>query len=525
VNLDLDAVHHLLRHLNNVPKLRENVFVVNLCDLDEEPFHVVHARIREIVSSALDLTLAQHGSNDTVRASRWEAIVRGCDLDGKSHQSVADELGLSRRHFYRERRAAHEAIGRHVLLQLGGSFNAKSQTRGVYAEAEVLIEYASACKHMGNFADAVRVLEDIAGAAGDSTLRLHAVNELLEIYAQEGNAAAIGRLVDLARFLGDADPSNEGEVQAERLMAEAYAHGGRGAEYARSLQRALRHLTSSTPSPRTGELGVRASIALTQYFLIERGDAREAERYLATARSFLDRGVTLHPAFSIDFCATAGRLHLHTSGPGKASEAFAKGLAIARRHQVPYHMALTSYGLGHSSLERGDLNQAREHARNAVVLAEQIGWSKCAARSELLLAEIHLDSGDPQGALTWNTRLKERVVHDERLRITLSIISAETLDSLGRRNEALDVIDRCCSDIERRGDSLYLGDGELVRARIYSRMRRPAAARAAIAKAIELLERYGSMGQQARAYDLSARLTKNVRHRTRARELKEYLTR
>jgi tetratricopeptide (TPR) repeat protein len=526
VDLDLDAVRHLLRHLNNLPSLRQNVLVAKFFEDDRLTSYALHARVRDIVSNALDLTLAQHGRDDQVRTVRWRAIVLRCDLGGKSLKTVANELGLSERQFFRERSAVHQAMAPHLVRELADLSESEVLLRDVPSPEELEIEYAAALQNVGDFEGVARVLEGLAESSSGVDTRLRAIVELLEIYGRGAGSDTIARLLRQAHAIAQTPASIDQPMLAEMLMIETYAFAPRqGEAYITCIENTLDRLALLSPNRRISELSARAAIALARYALFEDGNMESCGDYLATTKSFLDRTPNPHPALSIAFYEIAGDHARATSGASGAIEAYGNALGIALRQRAPYYIARASAGLASAYCERRDLEQAKLHGRNALVLAERVRWSRGVARTESLFADICLWQGDAQGALTWCERTRSQGGETEGWRSVHALTAAEALEQLGRVDEAVDVIDRYCHDIEREGLLCYLGIGEQIRAKIYARARRFKEARASIGKSIELLERYGMVFQLARAYDVSARLTKNVRHRTRARELSEYLAR
>lgn len=520
---DLDAVRHLLRHLNNLPSLRQNMLVAKFFEDGSLTNYAVHARIREIVSNALDLTLAQHGRDDQVRTVRWRAIVLRCDLDGKSLKTVASELGLSERQFFRERHAVHEAMAPHLIRGLAGLLEPEVLLRDVPSPEELEIEYAAALLNVGNFDGASRTLENLAESSGRFDIRLRAITELLEIHGRGTPSERIAQLLRRGHAIARAAPSIDPSILAEMLMIETYAFTARqGPLYVECLENALERLALLSPNRRVTELSARVSLTLARYALFDDGNMASCQLHLTNTKLFLDRTPNPHAALSIAFYEVAGDLTRATRGVSGAIDAYGSALGIALRQRAPYYIARASAGLASAYCERRDLDQATLHGRNALVLAERVQWTRGVARTESLFADICLSQGDAQGALMWceRTRLRGETKGWSSVH---ALTAAEALERLGRLDEAVDVIDRYCGDIEREGLLCYLGIGEQIRAQIYARTRRFKEARASIGKSIELLERYGMLSALARAYDVSARLTKNVSHRTRARELSQYL--
>jgi tetratricopeptide (TPR) repeat protein len=528
-----DAIRHLLRHLNSVPELLQHSELRNFFESGDEPDHVVHARLRSVVANALDRSLAQLGPNEIERAKRWEAIVRGCDLGGRLQKTVAIELGLSQRHLYRERLAAHESLVEHVHRELTDSLAMGPALRDVPEEGELKIEYALGLTNFWRLDDAKRLLEEVVASDYAPATRLRAINDLLAIYTlygKDARAGLIDRLYSVARALAARVPEPEPETEAELSMLEAYAARERGdAAYVRQLHRTVGYLQSIQPTRRVCELGLRTTRALIQYHIFLSGTSMDGkvgdvQQTLTIAKSFLDRNETLPPLLWAEFYEIAAKVYFAVTGPAKVCEVYEKGLSLARRHTAPRYAAFALRGLALAHAERGDLRRAELYVRNAIVLCDQLAWREGITFTEFLLASVRLRAGDAEGALRSVTHAKNGETNPV-WRSTYDITAAEALHHLGRADEALHLIDEACSELKSREWTTYLGVGEFVRAKIYADKGRPKIARAAIASAIDSLERHGMLSWLARAYDVSAQLTRNPRHHTHARELHDFLTR
>ena len=103
----------LLRHLDTPDQLRYNVLVSHL--FEQLPHEAALAAIRNSVHRALDTMVEQARYSKRERALRYRTIITRYDLGGEPAYAVASDMGLSLRHFYRERHAACVDVG--ALLQ------------------------------------------------------------------------------------------------------------------------------------------------------------------------------------------------------------------------------------------------------------------------------------------------------------------------------------------------------------------------------------------------------------------------
>ena len=107
-------VRRLLRYLNDPRELRRNALVAHLFESQGERTPKAQAnvaamaRLRELLKRALE-RLEPHAESSpraAARDRRLYTILMQCDIAGEKHETVARELGLSLRQFYRERNAA-----------------------------------------------------------------------------------------------------------------------------------------------------------------------------------------------------------------------------------------------------------------------------------------------------------------------------------------------------------------------------------------------------------------------------------
>jgi tetratricopeptide (TPR) repeat protein len=426
-----------------------------------------------------------------------------------------DELGLSQRQFYRERSAAHEALAAFVLQALRTEAPEPIAVEAP-SESELQLEYADALKGFRRFDERAVVLQAVADDATDPVTRVAALSDLVELRSRTGRSDEVKRLVAMARMVANGRPASP-LLEAELLLVQTFASPAEKClKDAAGITATYDRLWAAAPSSRMAEIGVRAALELVRHAL-DAGSAGEAERHLFAAKSFVDRSPFLRPSAAIDYYVAAGEAHLYVAGADEAAHEFDAAFAIARKQQAPYYIARVSYSLAETWRERGDLKSAESHARNARALSERLAWADAAGAAEVLLAEICLDGGDAQRALTWSRRAAERDVRDQRYLSLYGVTTAEALEQMGHVDEAIRIIDRCCRDLENGGLLPYLGLGERARAQIYATAKRTKEAKVAIGKAIDLLERYNTVATRARAYAISAALARGKTSTSRAR--------
>ncbi|HEY1653723.1 MAG TPA: hypothetical protein VGF86_01265 [Candidatus Tumulicola sp.] len=183
------AARHALAHLDDPQGLKLNAFAASHADLTYEAMRAAMLR-------ALELLRAAGSGAAADRARREHAILARCDLAGESHKCVAGGLGLSRRQFYRERRAALQRLGAAIAgqLEVAGS---RIATLDLGDAAEACIEaLRSAGEHRSVFREASALATVVAGEAREVEAWMVAA-EAARFLADGGAAVhALGRARD-----------------------------------------------------------------------------------------------------------------------------------------------------------------------------------------------------------------------------------------------------------------------------------------------------------------------------------------
>ena len=99
------AAREMLRYRHHPRRLRDNVLVrAWLASLPEVPGdELLVLTLNRSICAAIDAMPERHAQ-----------ILRQCDFEGSSHRDVMKALGLSERHFYRERRAGIVDLARRL---------------------------------------------------------------------------------------------------------------------------------------------------------------------------------------------------------------------------------------------------------------------------------------------------------------------------------------------------------------------------------------------------------------------------
>ena len=132
--LEFVALARLLRELDDVAALRSSPLLTEAFAKPDRsayaaPEGMALLRARAAVLSAI-ASLDSGPSGRNIHFARQRAIVTRCDLRGEKHAKVANDLGISLREFYRERRRAFERLLASIPSNLAVPERAESTQHG-----------------------------------------------------------------------------------------------------------------------------------------------------------------------------------------------------------------------------------------------------------------------------------------------------------------------------------------------------------------------------------------------------------
>ncbi|HKU67938.1 MAG TPA: hypothetical protein VJP85_09180 [Candidatus Baltobacteraceae bacterium] len=514
---DLAEVQHLLRHLNDLTGLRKNALVSPLFARGDVGDHELHAQIRRIVLQAVEALARDHGNDGPDSASRWQSIIRRCDLQGELHANVAADLGLGSRQFYRVRRRMHELLRETIFHEFE---NLNRSTQYVPSTAELGIDLARSMHQHGRGTDAAARLLDIASSAPESAQRLVAIAELSRIYFDLGRAREIGPLIESAHTLcygptATGDPLMEAYVHLAESIYAASCNDLPG--QIESLRRAQVRAMAAPTTFRAIDVYLEGTIDLAEAH-IALGDADAADHYGEAARARLSH----RPGFGLrraQLAQVAGAAATLRGAYREAMIHLNECLAIARDANLPTLRLRAARSIASVQITAEDYSAAREHGRNALLLADAIGNPFQIATTMGILAWIELESKHPVQAIALLKRTRRSYPHNRFTQSLDDTVMAAALSRTGRIPEAVSLVEKTSDTLRRDGLLRYLGRTEVHRAEIYVRAGRVDDARDAIGNAVELLESHGTKAALASAYRVSGELTGNAKHVALAAEL------
>ena len=179
-------VRRLLRHLDDPRELRRSALVGHFFQASDErtPRAAANAaamaRVRALLGRALERIEPAPGNAAprATRERRLHAIIAQCDVAGEKHETVARDLGLSLRQFYRERHHAFERLADALEAELAAGDGAANGTAAAHRSAHNLpwqpTSFVGRARELEELAAllAPRRLVTITGSGGTGKTRL-----------------------------------------------------------------------------------------------------------------------------------------------------------------------------------------------------------------------------------------------------------------------------------------------------------------------------------------------------------------
>ncbi|HKU67936.1 MAG TPA: hypothetical protein VJP85_09170 [Candidatus Baltobacteraceae bacterium] len=521
-------VQHLLRHLNDVAALRENAIAARIFDehaMGDEPFAqrsaLAHIRTKVLTAAKMLLTEQAESKRAHAAARRQYEIVVRCDLGSELHRVVAAELGLSHRQFYRERLRACGKLSE-FLMQVPQE---PAPARTLASEFELRLGCAVGLRNYGQVDAALALLDTLCSEVQSPVDRVRAFCERAAALCdagrvQQGREGLVrARKAFLAVQLEDA-PRAVCAAEIDRVAAMLEWAGGRLREAIEINERAVASLRGGPgiTLERGVELAALLTIALATQYREMGGaaslgllqEARDLISYLHDPSPELRASLTGNIATT--YALTAGGIPV-------ALTQLNEQLQFARRHNLQREAVDALSTLCLIYVQRRAFEAALAYGRSALALARTISSAEDFAYCALNVSRIEAVLGHAQQALSLIAEVRSRVEGDATLSIFADMSEAEALLSKRAYKRVADLAARCALRFGGLGMERYLGSALRIEAEALAALGNQRDAAAAIGSAVEVLERRGHMFSLAQAYEVSARLTGNTRHRAAAGEL------
>jgi hypothetical protein len=501
----------LLRRLDDAVTLRNSALLHDVfAELGEGGSHratesMALLRARAAILSAV-ATLNAEATPPNIHFARQRAIVTRCDLRGEKHATVARDLGISLREFYRERRRALER-----LLTLIRSNLAPQQqpARSLPTRFELDMDHVANLRLVGDFKAVFTQLERIAREASIPAQGVRALCYGVEIAADVGDDERAGRFFEQALAYASEIATDPAPVELDIQMASAYV-GWQGTDVARCSHGLERAAIAVEQLPLAADRHeIRAALGvLFRYAEIAclNGDASTALTALGRARRLLDR--TRHKPASM-----LGQLFFELSvvqalvigGMSRAVEYALEALEIFEAGNDPSGVSGATAILCSHLTACGDFARAQYFGKAALQLALTTGSAAEFADKALILSLAESFGGNAREGLAL-ARKACAAAQGGLFEVRGPIAFAEAHLRLGAAAEALDAAERVGRYARARGMLRYAGTASRLAADAHSALGNRAAARDEADSAVAALEAHGHPHSLCRAYETASRL-------------------
>ena len=527
------AARHLLHNLRNAKALRSNPLVAHLLVAEghaSEPLadRVVLSRVVQAVSAVLrSLDPADGNPFDGDRPHRQSEIVRRCVIGTEPYKAVARDLGISLRTLFRDL----DGIRLRLVEELP-RYAPPSATVAVASDTfELEIRHAHLLRNMGRFEEALGVLDRLAAQSADPLQRARVWNSsavaLIDSGATEKAVATLARVRTLLANAAGHTPSGKTLVECDVDLTDAMiarVHGDTRSAFAAYDRAAVRARALAAENPQTAiDIFVRAQsqFAVLQWLT---GNVGTASHAVESGWNALEQLRDPPEGAHYSLLAASSLVHLVADGDvAWAIREMSAAAVLAERHGM-LHDALMALGYL-AGLERsnGNVQGAVETSRRTVSIARN---TMAGTEFSLLCAaaaENEACAGDTAAAL--------KLIEEGRLHVSpggsawarLQLGEAETLLTAGRNAEAISAAAKAAEAMQRQEKAGFVGYACLIRGLAHERCGERAQALLAVREALPLIEHFGKSPELVAAYELSARLTGNRRHKADALELSRLL--
>jgi tetratricopeptide (TPR) repeat protein len=497
------AARHLLHNLRNAKALRSNPLVSHLFASD-----ALHPGTEPVADRIVISRVSQAVA----------AVLRSL--------AVARDLGISLRTLFRDLDG--------VRLRLVEELPRYSPSAGAGASIadtfELQLRHAHLLRNTGRFSEALAVLDRLAAEAGTPLRRARAWNASAVVLVDWGAVDEASTTIEKARdalagyaeletspllVACDIEITRAAIARVNGNTAAAIGHYDRAVEISRPL-------IGRAPIDAT-DVYVRAlsQSAVTNWMI---GRVHLSSHAVERAWDALERLTDPPEGAHYSLLAASSLVHLVADGDvAWAIREMSAAATLAERHGM-LHDALMALGWL-SGLERrnGNLAGAVETGRRTIAIAHGTMSGADFALLCAAAAENEAEAGNIGGAIALIAQGRARIAPGRAAWARLLLGEAAVMLAAGDHNAAISVAQAAAEAMQRQGKDGFVGAACLIQASAYERLGDSASALLATREALPLLETFGKSPELVAAYELSARLTGNRKHRITATELRKLL--
>lgn len=492
----LRACRELLRHADHPVRLKGNILLQKLCPHGIPPPSFSH-RLRRFLSEALEHV-----------TPRQQCIVTRCDLGGERILDVANRLGISERHAFRERTKAHEAIASYVCAS---DFGSASHLIVVSDPTDLLFASARSFEQSGQAKRALDILTTSLPQVSDPLNQCRIEIRLAQLNLSVGLLKTAKQNLLRARTLGS-QVDRDNWLNGYPDLADAYlAWKECKVDIAEQLLRkALTHLRRSSlaSSDYRGLDALALALRTRALFDFDSGHLEEAGRSAAEGLAVIDRSPA--PDATIFLRLRAAQVAFVRAGEYSDNDYAAKYLSDCYTQANSQNLLRDAIGI---RLRFGTLlRQIGQIGRAQTVLSSTLSFARLYASPDLLAdalfehAIVDNLQNRPHDALA---KLAEAAPYNRlfaRDQHTATLVEATSYLRLQDYGKALEKAEMLESHYRSTGLRRLAAESLEIRALALAGLTRFAEARQAADSAAETFERIGMLARAIKTRALPLRV-------------------
>ncbi len=479
-------------------------------------------QVRLLILSAIDRMVEVAAPSVRAIAQRRRQILLRHDLGGESRCNICDDLGITERQFFRDRKAASELLALELRAALPKEVEPPFETAIVNDPAELALQAALRMAVAGTTSSALERSEAVARVAGDIGWRVVAKCLFSQLSVERGDLSAATELLDSAQALYS---DNEAEIgQARAIGLQAIFKVGHGLvswfsgaqKEATSLVRSGfdRFYVSPFLAGPVSEILMRGVVQCAG-ILSDAGELEVRAAALVDVRRVMER-LPLAPQYldlELRLELAKGQILLGSDDAAVAIE-FVETMQRAQQLGLPAIAAEAARELGSIASRLGDVAQARYFQSAALGFADLHDSRLARAVTYAYASLMETRLGNPQRAL-------ELAYNASDSRPTGSMNSAYFDYVLARAQFARGLAEEALHSAEIAAGSSAIGEfgraaALLLMAESAAALGRGAAASAHVDEAVARLGIYGQTYLMSQAHSTRKRLNLRSSINTRA---------
>lgn len=398
------ATRHLLANLDDAEALRTNPLVAHLLDgCDGPALRARLAAVRTAVDRALAQLIEQAPESEREAARRCHQIFVRYDIRGESRQAVAFGLGISERQMFRDRSHGCKRLVPLLHAQLTAAPRQAASVNDGYC---LEYDYCEMMRRLGNPGGAGARLRALGAASEKLPQRIFSWFRAADAFIDAEDDRAVDETMAAARRalleFDEESPATFERQCIEMLEARRLFLDGRECEALRLAERALPKMRESMALGEPNGAGTYATqcIYVAEWYNIFGERRRELELYERARQALLPHSPMVSTQLHLAVENTVATFGASEEGERRLIES----LDAAIRLNEPELVGLTYLRVSWYRLLRHDREGARDLIRRSINAYELAGNSHRRHITELQLALVEGQSGDPDLALALSAK-------------------------------------------------------------------------------------------------------------------------